>query len=76
LTPELHQGANQITVTGKPIGKAPANGTDRDVARLSVLTGTERPDGTFVAKHPPVWEFVRAAVDRSPVSRNSTLIAK
>lgn len=76
LTAQLHRGPNQIRVTGKPVGAAPANGTDRDVARLTVLTGTERADGAFVAKHPPVWEFVRAAIDRTPVSRSSTLIAK
>ncbi len=76
LTARLHRGANAIRVVGKPMGTAPPTGSESDVTRLTVLSGNERPDGTFVAKHPPVWELVRAAVDRKPIDRTSTLVVE
>ena len=76
LTNSLHRGANAIRVEGKPVGAAPATGSESDVTKLVILSGTERPDGTFVAKHPPVWELVRAAVDRKAINRTSTLMVQ
>jgi len=76
LTSALHRGANVIRVTGRPMGPPPTTGSESDVIRLMVLQGTERADGTFVAKQPPVWELVRAAVDRSKINRSSTLMVQ
>ncbi len=76
LTSSLNRGANAIRVEGKPVGAPPASGGESDVTRLIVLQGTERPDGTFVAKHPPVWELVRAAIDRKAINRSSTLMVE
>lgn len=76
LTDRLSPGRNQIQVTGKPTGSAPSTGSETDIAKLSILSGQERADGAFVAKHPPVWELVRAAVDRTPINRTSTLVVE
>ena len=73
LSSSLRKGANQIRVVGKPSGTAPPSGTEADVVKLSILGGHERADGAFVAKHPPVWELVRAAIDRNPIDRTSTI---
>ena len=48
-------------------------GTEADVVKLRILSGKERADGAFVAKHPPVWELVRAAIDRTEIDRSSTI---
>jgi hypothetical protein len=69
LTASLRPGENALRVVATPAGAAPPGGSDADVARLRVLRGDERDDGTFVAKMPPVWQFVRSAVDREPVDR-------
>ncbi|MCO4760049.1 MAG: hypothetical protein KC502_00980 [Myxococcales bacterium] len=76
LTGALHRGSNVIRVVGKPVGTAPATGGESDVSRLIVLQGSERADGTFVAKRPAVWELVRAAIDRKPIDRSSTLLVQ
>ncbi|GEM_PF-1183482 len=73
LTNKLRSGANQLRVIGKPSGKGPATGTEADVVKLRILAGHERADGAFVAKHPPVWELVRAAIDRNAIDRSSTI---
>lgn len=73
LSSSLHRGTNQIRVVGKPTGTAPPTGTEADIVRLSILGGHERADGAFVAKHPPVWELVRAAIDRNPIDRTSSI---
>jgi hypothetical protein len=73
LTSSLLPGANQIRVIGKPTGTAPPTGTEADVAKLRILAGHERADGAFVAKHPAVWELVRAAIDRNAIDRTSTI---
>lgn len=73
LTSTLVNGTNQIRVVGKPTGTAPPSGTEADVAKLRILAGHERADGAFVAKHPAVWELVRAAIDRAAIDRNSTI---
>lgn len=76
LTSALNRGANKIRVIGKPTGTAPPTGTEADVVKLRILSGQERADGAFVAKHPPVWELVRAAIDRNPIDRSSTIVAE
>ncbi len=76
LTSTLMPGTNQIRVVGKPSGTAPPSGTEADVAKLRILRGQERADGAFVAKHPPVWELVRAAIDRNPIDRSSTIVVR
>lgn len=69
LTVALKAGENALRVIAKPAGAPPPGGTDADVVKLRILRGDERADGTFVAKMPPVWEFVRSAIDREPVDR-------
>ncbi len=69
-------GANALKVTGKPSGTPAPGGTEADVAKLVIYGGVELPDGTFKAKHPPVWQLVRAAIDRAPVARSTTIIAE
>lgn len=76
LTSTLRPGNNQIRVVGKPNASAPPNGTEADIVKLSILQGHERADGAFVAKHPPVWELVRAAIDRNPIDRRSTVLVE
>jgi hypothetical protein len=75
LTQDLRPGANQIRVIGKP-GDAPPQGAESDVAALKVFKGEEKEGGTFVAKPPAVWEFVRAAVDRTSLDRIYNLTAE
>lgn len=75
MTQDLRPGANQIRVVGKP-GDAPPQGTEADVAALKVFKGEEKEGGTFVAKPPAVWEFVRAAVDRTSLDRIYNLTAE
>ncbi len=73
LTAALKAGENALRIVAKPAGAPPPGGSDGDVVKLRILRGDERPDGTFVAKMPPVWEFVRSAVDRDPVDRQSVI---
>jgi len=72
----FHAGANALKVTGKPAGTPAPGGTEADVVKLVIYSGIELPDGTFKAKHPPVWQLVRAAIDRQPVQRSTTIIAE
>ena len=69
-------GANALHVTGAPAGTPAPGGTEADVVKLLIYAGVELPDGTFKAKHPPVWQLVRAAIDRDPVDRRATVIAE
>lgn len=69
-------GANAVQVTGKPEGTPAPGGTEADVVKLLIYAGVELPDGTFKAKHPPIWQLVRAAIDRDPVHRRATVIAE
>lgn len=72
----FNAGPNALKVTGKPAGSPPPGGTESDVAKLIIYSGHELPDGSFKAKHPPVWQLVRAAIDQGPVERTSTIIAE
>ena len=69
-------GGNALHVTGKPAGTPAPGGTEADVVKLLIYAGHELPDGTFKAKHPPVWQLVRAAIDRQPVERRATIVAE
>ena len=76
LGTSFRAGTNALKVTGKPAGTPAPGGTEADVVKLVIYAGVELPDGTFKAKHPPVWQLVRAAIDRQPVARSTTIIAE
>ncbi|MSP91591.1 MAG: hypothetical protein EXR79_07285 [Myxococcales bacterium] len=74
VTQDLRPGANTIKVVGKP-GDAPPAGNETDVATLQIFRGEEK-DGRFVAKPPAVWEFARAAIDRTALDRAYSVVAE
>ncbi len=76
ISDKLHAGSNIVRVVGKPTGTGPQSGSEADIAELRIFQGHVRDDGAFVAKYPPVWELIRAAVDRAPIDRSTTIEAE
>jgi hypothetical protein len=72
ISQELRAGDNILRVVGRP-GDAVPGGGETDVASLRIYAGDATADGTFVARTPPIWELVRAAVDRQALDRSYTL---